>query len=268
MSDRSASNRQAALPALFRALRSLTLPARRAGTQPVRPPPGRVQFSGQVCYSNSHPAPPTRLTAPASRVSKCPCVSAPSSPWPPGWSRRAARGRRKKPYTGAACATAVDDFFEEEVWAKVGVRSCLTCHHKGGDAEESKFVLLDPRKVRGRPATRPCGTTATPSPGWRRVKEKDQSRMLLKVVGGLDHGGDDVLKPDSAGYRILAEFVRRVNAPRPRTATSPRSTRRPPPFFDGRRDARRPPAAPARHPLAGRPAADRRRTRGRRARTA
>ena len=49
--------------------------------------------------------------------------------------------------------------------------------------------------------------------------------MLLKVVGGLDHGGEDVLKPDSAGYRILAEFVRRVNSPGRARPTS-RSTRR------------------------------------------
>jgi hypothetical protein len=29
-----------------------------------------------------------------------------------------------KPYTGAGCA-AVDDFFAEEVWVKVGEASCL-----------------------------------------------------------------------------------------------------------------------------------------------
>ena len=57
------------------------------------------------------------------------------------------------------------------------------------------------------------------------MKEKDQSRLLLKVVGGLEHGGGDVLKPDSTGYRILAEFVRRVNAPPP-TATARSSTTR------------------------------------------
>ena len=61
----------------------------------------------------------------------------------------AARGDEPKPYTGAGCAAAVDDFFKDEVWAKVGVRSCLTCHKKGGDAEDSKFVLLDPRKRDG-----------------------------------------------------------------------------------------------------------------------
>ena len=64
------------------------------------------------------------------------------------------------------------------------------------------------------------------------LKEKDQSRMLLKVVGELDHGGKDVLKPDSAGYRILADFVRRVNGPERERPTS-RSIPKAPPFFDG-----------------------------------
>ncbi len=57
--------------------------------------------------------------------------------------------------------------------------------------------------------------------------------MLLKVVGELEHGGKDVLKPDSAGYRVLADFVRRVNIPSldppPRDTMDPKA----PPFFDG-----------------------------------
>ncbi|MFO0826001.1 MAG: hypothetical protein U0792_23260 [Gemmataceae bacterium] len=43
---------------------------------------------------------------------------------------------------------------EDELWAKVG-QAKVRRHRKGGDAEDSKFVLLDPRKVRARPATRP-----------------------------------------------------------------------------------------------------------------
>ena len=46
-----------------------------------------------------------------------------------------------------------------------------------------------------------------------RVKRGDESRMLLKVAGKLKHGGKEVLKPDSAGYRVLAEFVRRLRLP-------------------------------------------------------
>ena len=38
----------------------------------------------------------------------------------------------------------------------------------------------------------------------------DQSRLLQKVIGGLEHGGGQVLKPDSTGYKILDRFVRRM----------------------------------------------------------
>src|SRR5437588_11230083 len=55
----------------------------------------------------------------------------------------------KPPRPMVGCAAAVDNYFEDEVWARVGVQKCLTCHKKGGDAEESKFVLLDPRKIAG-----------------------------------------------------------------------------------------------------------------------
>jgi hypothetical protein len=58
--------------------------------------------------------------------------------------------------------------------------------------------------------------------------------MLVKVTGGLEHGGEDVLKADSTGYRILADFVRRVNAPAADSSAElavvdPNA----PPFFDG-----------------------------------
>ncbi len=60
------------------------------------------------------------------------------------------------------------------------------------------------------------------------------SRLLLKIVGKLDHGGRDVLKPDSTGYRILAEFTRRVTTPEPTELPSsiaaPKNDK---PFFEG-----------------------------------
>ena len=130
------------------------------------------------------------------------------------------------------CAAAVDNFFEDEVWAKVGIRSCLTCHRKGGDAEESKFVLVDPRKSEGSARVEAMRLNLAAFSRMAALKEKDQSRILLKVVGHLDHGGSDVLKSDSTGYRILAEFVRRVNSPR----KSPRDLvvdPKAPPFFEG-----------------------------------
>src|SRR3954471_14765420 len=59
------------------------------------------------------------------------------------------RADDKKPYTGPGCAGDAAAHFRDEVWAKVGVRKCLTCHKVGGEAEESKFILKDPRRVEG-----------------------------------------------------------------------------------------------------------------------
>ena len=45
-------------------------------------------------------------------------------------------------------AVPPDAYFSDEVWAKVGERTCLNCHTTRGDAAESEFILreteLDP----------------------------------------------------------------------------------------------------------------------------
>jgi hypothetical protein len=127
----------------------------------------------------------------------------------------------------------VDNFFEDEVWAKVGLPKCLTCHRKGGDAEDSKFILTDPRKSTGPARDEAMRHNRAAFARMAAVKKKDKSRMLLKVVGELDHGGADVLPSDSAGYRILAGFVRRVNGSQtsktPAIAADPKA----PSFFHG-----------------------------------
>jgi hypothetical protein len=67
-----------------------------------------------------------------------------------------------------------------------------------------------------------------------KLKEGEQSRLLFKASGAIKHGGKQVVSPDSAAYRILTEFVRRVNAP-----SSPHAVRElpednhAPPFFGG-----------------------------------
>ena len=137
----------------------------------------------------------------------------------------------EKPYNGASCSAPMDDFFKDEVWAKVGQRHCLTCHKKGGDAEDSKLVFQDPRKLDGRAKEEAHRHNRAALARVAALKEKDQSRLLVKVVGGLDHGGTDVLAADSPEYRILANFVRRVTvAPAgPEIAVDPKG----PPFFAG-----------------------------------
>ena len=116
-----------------------------------------------------------------------------------------------KSYDG--CTATLDKFFLEEVWAKVGSQKCLTCHKAGGDAEETKFVLLDPQRVTGAEQEKVLRHNHGAFNKIAKLKEGKEYRVLLKVTGGLDHGGDDVLKPDSTGYKIIAKLVRRANDP-------------------------------------------------------
>jgi len=143
------------------------------------------------------------------------------------------RGEEKPNRAVAGCAAAMDYSFEAELWAKVAVRTCLTCHKVAGDAEASRFILVDPLKSEGAKRDSAIQQNRDAFARMARLKEKDQSRILLKVVGKLDHGGKDVLKPDSAGYRILADFVARVNNPQTAKlldiAVDPKSPR----FFEG-----------------------------------
>lgn len=114
-----------------------------------------------------------------------------------------------KSYDG--CTAAVEKFFVDEVWAKVGSQKCLTCHKAGGDAEESKFVLLDPQRAAVQDDALRHNRDAFAR--MAKLKEKDQFRILMKITGGLEHGGEVVLPADSTGYKVVAEFVRRVNDP-------------------------------------------------------
>jgi hypothetical protein len=148
---------------------------------------------------------------------------------------QAASDVAEKPYAGPACSASVDSYFVNEVWAKVGVTSCLECHKAGGDAEDSKLVLSDPELSQGAAAEAAVRHNWDAFTTMAKIKQGDQSRLLLKVVGKLRHGGKQVIKPDSAGFRVLEEFVRRVNMPAGAAAlalTVP-ADKNSPPFFDG-----------------------------------
>lgn len=135
------------------------------------------------------------------------------------------------PYEG--CSGTVDAYIADEVWAKVALPKCLTCHSPGGDAEESKLVLRDPRKVQGAERDAAMRHNRAALARMAAAKEKDQSRLLVKVTGGLDHGGEDVLPADSAGYRVLQGFVKRVNTPTTTPADLTKIDPAAPPFFAG-----------------------------------
>lgn len=142
-------------------------------------------------------------------------------------------GEAPKPYSGPACTRNVADYFAKEVWAKVGAATCLQCHQQGGDAEGSQLILQDPRKVQGHARDEVMRHNQEAFIRLARVPAGNQSRLLVKVTGGLHHGGGDVLKPGSKGHQILTEFVRRLTAPRSTTPVPVVDDKNLPPFFDG-----------------------------------
>lgn len=142
-------------------------------------------------------------------------------------------GEDQSPRPVMACAAAGVNDFENEVWTKVGAAQCLTCHRKGGDAGESPFVLTDLNRTALTARVEAMQLNRAAFARMAAVKEGDQSLMLLKVTGQFDHGGGEVLKRDSSGYRVLAEFVRRANGQGGGFATATEANSKLPPFFDG-----------------------------------
>jgi hypothetical protein len=144
-----------------------------------------------------------------------------------------AHGEGNKSYNG--CTAAADNFFANEVWAKVGAQACLKCHKAGGEAEDSDFVLEDPERSLGSAREAALRQDREQFVQMARRKKGDESRLLLKAAGKLRHGGKEALAPESAEYHILAEFVRRLYSP-PSAATLARADaadKNAPPFFDG-----------------------------------
>ena len=144
----------------------------------------------------------------------------------------ATRADNGQPAAPPACAAAVDNYFVDEVWTKVGAQKCLNCHKAGGDAEESRFVLRDPQRAIGDERAAALKHNREVFTEMARVAEGDKSRLLVKVTGGLDHGGEVVLPAESSGYQILAEFVSRSTRPADRSAADAHDLAAPP-FFQG-----------------------------------
>ena len=94
------------------------------------------------------------------------------------------------------------------------------------------MILQDPRKLQGHARDEAMRHNRDAFARLARVKEGDQSRLLVKATGGLDHGGGDVLKPGSEGLPHPGG----VRPPDQRTADRRRPVvddKNRPPFFDG-----------------------------------
>ena len=123
-------------------------------------------------------------------------------------------------------------FFSKELWPKVGRSECLKCHKKGGDAEDTRFVLQDMSRL----ATdeRPAAMSSNRDAFIRMAhqQESGHSLLLVKASGGKDHGGQEVLKPGTAGYQVLKDFVRRTRNPPSSPDVSDASVVSPDKFFE------------------------------------
>ncbi len=101
-----------------------------------------------------------------------------------------------------------------EAWIKVFERSCLTCHRRGGDAEESGFCLAD---VSHLPAASREAALGANAELIRTLANNDSSDsrplFLAKATGGDNHGGGAILAPDSAAYRVLESLVGMLRTP-------------------------------------------------------
>jgi hypothetical protein len=127
---------------------------------------------------------------------------------------------------GELVPKAADAFFIDEVWAKVGERTCLKCHNAGGDASESKFLMQDTsRDLNG------LSKNLAVFLQMAAKRKEGKSRLLVKPTGGLKHEGGVVLKPGSSGYRILEEFVDRLSEFQGKKDLL--AGYHQPPFFDG-----------------------------------
>jgi hypothetical protein len=139
----------------------------------------------------------------------------------------------KSPCPGPDCVAVTDAWFANEVWAKVGVMECIKCHKQGGDAEDSRLVLLELGLAKDAERKKLMALNRDAVARVTHVKSVDQALLLIKVAGGLDHGGKQVLKTGSTGYRILEQIVRRVNSPAATLPQTPLIDPDAPPFFDG-----------------------------------
>lgn len=144
-----------------------------------------------------------------------------------------ARAEEKSPCPSTVGGTSVDVWFANEVWAKVGGSECIKCHKVGGDAAETRFVLQDSVLIPGADRIEMMCRNRDAFARMAQFKVQDEPLLLVKATGGMDHGGGEVFKPDSTGYRILEEFIRQVNEPASVPANGSLADTNLTPFFDG-----------------------------------
>ncbi len=111
---------------------------------------------------------------------------------------------------GEACMT-MERFFMREVWPKVAVPSCLGCHNPQGISAGSSFIMVTEQ---GYSDYLERNIESMTRVARQRLADHDnQSKLLLKPTNTIDHEGGRALAVGDARYKILEEFVHRVDNP-------------------------------------------------------
>lgn len=115
------------------------------------------------------------------------------------------------PVPGDDDCVSMERFFMREVWPKVASPNCAACHNNQGLAASSALIL---HNEQGYADFLERNIESMASFARQRLSDHDnQPRLLLKPTNAVPHDGGTVLAIDSEGYRILEEFVHRVDNP-------------------------------------------------------
>lgn len=123
-----------------------------------------------------------------------------------------------------------DAWFTQKVWATVGQNECLKCHRADGDASDTRFILRDPTTSPREELNAVVRQNYEAFANMARQSHEGRSLLLVKATGGLDHGGKQVVAPDSAGARMLEAFIQRQSNAKP---AEPHDVEPDRPFFEG-----------------------------------
>lgn len=111
----------------------------------------------------------------------------------------------------AAEFDGVHDYFGQELWPKVGSKTCVNCHTAAGAAGGARFILRDPSKEPADQRAAALEQNRVAFETVARLRADGEWLALLKAVNRIPHGGGAVLKPGSAEFQVLERFVRGVN---------------------------------------------------------
>lgn len=111
--------------------------------------------------------------------------------------------------TPEAQCMPLDRFFVREVWAKVANADCAGCHFENGSAGETDFILYHSD---GYSDHIERNIESLSKIARERIQDKGfESKLLLKPLGELNHGGGKRFDKDSPSYKIFEEFVNRLD---------------------------------------------------------